>query len=257
MSTKLYTFHKRVSIHLPYCSVQVFCRKNISFRRVAKKANQAVNNVTSICSAKAGVFVESIKSATYEGNVNLKLPASTGNAIHMKPHIRNQRKRLDNTPWHEIIPRALLWADAYCRRYFAHIPSAPQPRDLLQQAITDFYSGNRLLPENEQVLPALLMVMKSIGSNFLDHHARVLEHQVWSGSQPIPNNSDVPSWLMDLEKLSMSLADDDAARRILHLKKDDPHLRARDLAALLNLSIHEIYNALKRLKRKIEVFTQL
>ena len=175
----------------------------------------------------------------------------------MKARNQNQRKRLDNTRWDDVIPRALLWADAYCRRYFSHIRSAPQPRDLLQQAITDLYSGNRVLPDDAQVLPALLMVMKSIGSNFLEHHARILEHHTRASSQPGRSAEDVPSWSVDLEKLSLSLADDEAARRILDLKKDDPDLRARDLAALLNLSIHEIYNALKRLKRKIEVFAQL
>ena len=175
----------------------------------------------------------------------------------MKAQIRNQRKRLDNTCWEDVIPRALLWADMYCRRYFSHIPSAPQPRDLLQQAITDLYSGNRVLPEKAQLLPALLMVMKSIGSNFLEHHVRILEHQTQTSPQPLLSTEDVPAWSLDLEKLSLSLADDDAARRILDLKKDDPDLRARDLAALLNLSIHDIYNALKRLKRKIEVFAQL
>ena len=178
----------------------------------------------------------------------------------MKARLSSQRKRLDRTSWEDIIPRALLWADAYCRRYFSHIPSAPHPGDLLQQALADLYSENRVLPEDQHVLPSLVMVMKSIGSNFLEHHHKIMEHRVWAVSrrkEEFTSYDDVPSYLMDLEKLRVSLADDDAAMRILDLRKDDPDLRARDLAALLNLSIHDTYNALKRLKRKIEVFAQL
>ena len=177
----------------------------------------------------------------------------------MRTRPQNQRKRLDSADWEDIIPRALLWADVYCRRYLSHIPSAPHPRDLLHQAIDDLYSGNRTLPADQLILPSLLMVMKSIGSNFLEHRQKIREHQEWVLLQrggPFTTPSETQSYLIDLDKLRHSLHDDDTASRIFELKRDDPDLRARDLAALLNLSIGDIYNALKRLKRKIDVFAQ-
>ena len=171
----------------------------------------------------------------------------------MKARPNTQRERLDSADWEDVIPRALLWADVYCRRYFSHIPSAPYPRDLLHQAITDLYSGKRILPADQLVLPALLMVMKSIGSNFLEHREKIKEHQEWVMLQRagyLNANDDAQLCQLDLEKLHHSLHDDDTAIRIFELKRDDPDLRARDLAALLNLSIGDIYNALKAAKAK-------
>ena len=101
--------------------------------------------------------------------------------------------------------------------------------------------------------------MKSIGSNFLEHREKIMEHQEWTMHQKTPSfavHDEAHSCQLDLEKLQQSLHNDDTAIRIFELKKNDPELQARDLAALLNLSIGDIYNALKRLKRKIAVFAQ-
>ena len=110
------------------------------------------------------------------------------------------------------------------------------------------------------ILPSLLMVMKSIGSNFLEHHQKIIEHQEWfrfQETRKLSTHAEVQSGMLDLEKLGHSLHEDDTVARIFALKKDDPELKARDLSTILNLSINDIYNALKRLRRKINVFAQL
>ena len=178
----------------------------------------------------------------------------------MKASPRSQRERLNKANWEEIIPRALLWADMYCRHYFARIPIAPQANDLLQQAITDLFLEKRNLPENQPIFPALIMVMKSIGYNFLEHQRRVNEHidqEISMSGQFMRVDDDAHSCSMDFEVFLSSLKEDKEAIRILELKQKDPELRARDIAALLNISIKDIYNALKRVKRKLEPYAQM
>ena len=59
--------------------------------------------------------------------------------------------RLREQDWDALLPRLTVWAGRLHRRYLADRPGAPEPQDLVQDAIADLATGTRTLPDDVPV----------------------------------------------------------------------------------------------------------
>ena len=126
--------------------------------------------------------------------------------------------RLFNVDWRRALPRLQRWALGYWARSLAPYKGAPEPNDLVEEAIDAFLQGRRTWPQGmdprvlEDLLAVLINVMKSIAWNYI--------------------------------RLDM-----------IELLDKDPDLKPRHLAEMLGVGVEAVYAARKRLKRILRNFT--
>jgi DNA-directed RNA polymerase specialized sigma24 family protein len=159
-----------------------------------------------------------------------------------------QLERLRQADWEDIYPKALFWAKKWHAAYLSRTASPWKPEDLLQEAIQGLFSGRRALPKNVSVLTAIINIMRSIASNEGEkvRTSPVSYEEVKEGGTLL----DDPASLCD--DALRGVAGDETAKKIVALLCEDPDLKARDLAATLGLEIKEIYNTLKRIRRRLK-----
>ena len=172
--------------------------------------------------------------------------------------------------------RYRLWTRFYER--LKRIPIAPNPDDLLYESIDNLLSGNRNCPLSKITLTKCLYnIVYSKVSHIEDKWRRLGVHRSNSEFEVSTdifglriskydfkiNDACVDSITQAdeqsrLNKYILSIVEDDElVKRIVkiqieHLKFSDEPLQPRHLASELNISIQDIYNAIKRLKRKIK-----
>ena len=157
-------------------------------------------------------------------------------------------ERLRQADWDDLYPRALWWAKTWHKKYLSDAPSPWEPMDLLHEAIEALYSGRRTFPKEVPLLTTIINVMKSMAGNVIrkkDHQRDPLEE-----GQVVGKATDVPAWLC--EDALRIMKGDEIAVKIITLWCEDPDLPARDLAAKLGIDVKEVYNAHKRMKRKLD-----
>lgn len=160
--------------------------------------------------------------------------------------------------WPTLSPRLLLYAGRLHRQSLGRFPSAPDPYDLVHDALTDYLTGNRVRPEGVDLFVFLCGVIRSKASNFLDRQQR-LDGSARFG-RFVPDDAPAarrietpaPDGSGHLRDQVRALVDDDPfLLRFVELLFDDPDLKPGDLAALLDCSATEVYAARKRLDRRV------
>lgn len=130
--------------------------------------------------------------------------------------------------------------------------------DLVQQAITDVLDQRRAWPEGIPLFNLLYGVMRSRTSNFVASQQPVGSASEGPRSvalqehQPLPAKAFFRSgeWT-DLGEAVLRLVEDDPLlEQMVALMMKDPQLKAADFASMLGVSARDIYNAMKRLKRR-------
>ena len=170
-------------------------------------------------------------------------------------------ERLKNIDWEDILPRLLLVARRYYNQALRSFPGAPEPRDLVQQAIADLLGGQRTLPPDVPVFNTLCGIIRSQASNFVarqqpvgagDHPAGTRHRPLDPKTRAAPSAPDMTvEEKLFRKKVLALIGDRPLDRRIVDLLLKDPALKPADLAALLDVPIREIYNAKRRLRRKL------
>ena len=124
--------------------------------------------------------------------------------------------------------------------------------DLFQDAVTALFAGNRALPEDQEILVVIIKVMQSEGSKFLKAQlTRVSYNNEIIESRRHQSNAQNPSNELEFSQMLAYMADDENACSILKILREDPKMRPRHLAEDLELTDDEVYNTLKRIRRKL------
>lgn len=158
--------------------------------------------------------------------------------------------------WEAVLPRLLLWATRLHARTLADVRGAPSPEDLVQDAVTDVLTGRRSRPADVPLAVLLYGVVRSRAS-------QVLARAKTRGAVPGPRYIGLdeaatahaeaaadPVQRADLRTRILRLVGDDVVLAgIVRLWFEDPSLPARDLAAMLDIPVAEIYAAARRLRR--------
>lgn len=170
--------------------------------------------------------------------------------------------RLQTVDWNDLMPRLLLVARRFHRRALRAYSGAPDPRDLVQQAITDVLDGRRRLPPDVPVFTVLCGVMRSQVSNYVSRQQPVGpgadsdETRLAPLLMEVADASYTPTQKLDTDELRDGLyrivGDDDLARGVIDLLLEDSTLKPADLADMLDVDVRAIYNTKRRLRRKLE-----
>ena len=157
------------------------------------------------------------------------------------------------------MPRLLLWATRLHTRTLSGVRGAPTPEDLVQDAITDTLTGQRVRPDGLPLLVFLYGVIRSRVSQTLSRsktrgeatQARYVSlEEAWNVHVEAASD---PAHAAGLQDRVLELVEgDELLEQIVHLWFKDPDLKSRDLAAMLDVSAGEIYSATKRLRRRTE-----
>ena len=153
----------------------------------------------------------------------------------------------------ELYPKLLLYAKKLHRKKLRAIPPVRQPQDYVQEAMKSWLSGVRKKPEGIEAFVFLCGTIRSkMGHDLARMHLRItrLPEPEKENMLTTEIETDLQN-KFDFEKAKQLIQDDPFLQELLRWKYQDPNLRPRDLAALLEVSPHEIYNATKRLKRKL------
>ncbi|MEO0556611.1 MAG: hypothetical protein AAF170_00365 [Bacteroidota bacterium] len=161
--------------------------------------------------------------------------------------------------WEAVVPRLLLWANRLHARTLSGVRGAPTPEDLVQDAITDTLTGQRVRPDGLPLLVFLYGVIRSRVSQTLSRsktrdetaQARYVSlDEAWNVHSQAASD---PAHAASLQERVLALVEgDELLERIVRLWFEDPDLKSRDLAAMLGVSAGEIYSATKRLRRRTE-----
>jgi DNA-directed RNA polymerase specialized sigma24 family protein len=162
------------------------------------------------------------------------------------------------------------------------IPEAPDPDDLLQEALEDLLSGRRKYPdENVKLSACLFMIVHSKVDNIQKKRKRAQARAMKEPYNPgTEQNTVIVGSKIDFisfaksqnavaerlspvkepslrEKILALVADDALLVQIVRLQLDamsnlGKQLKAKVLAEKLNVAVDEIYNANRRLKARLE-----
>ena len=176
-------------------------------------------------------------------------------------------ERLREADWDDMVPRVRLWAHQFHRRYLARVRAAPSPDDLVQEAITKLFTGKRRLPDDVPLLTVLINNIQSDIWNFLTRegytrkdskgksrkgggrHVLLEDWMKMQDADAVPAATDMRNFTKKIRKL---VASDVLVSKMVDLFFQDPLLRPRDLAEMLEVPVSDINKAQKRLKRKLK-----
>lgn len=167
----------------------------------------------------------------------------------------------EDTNWEEMICRLLVLAQRTHRRYYLHLSERNiEPQDLVQEAIVRFFSGCRKRKRGLDLFVFLGGTIKSIASHHLEKALRrdCLSHDFNASIIFKPNIDDENKRLkllsekIEEETIISFLKGDELLCKIVRLVFSDYEIKPREIADELSISIQEIYNAYKRLRRKLD-----
>lgn len=183
------------------------------------------------------------------------------------------RERLRHVDLGDLLARLLCVAEGLHRRMLRSYRGAPEPRDLVQQAIVDVLDERRRWPPQVDAYGMLCGVMWSRATNFVarqrpvgrtrsrrragegSRHADLNEHRSGRAADAHSPFTTPDAALMSEElrtRIRELVAGDDELERMVDLLLEDPRYSAADLADRLGTSVRTIYNARKRLRRRLD-----
>jgi RNA polymerase sigma factor (sigma-70 family) len=176
-------------------------------------------------------------------------------------------ERLRNVDIEDLMARLLVVAEGMCWYQLRSYRNAPEPRDLVQQAAADVLDGVRQWPDHVDAYTILYGVMRSHVSNFAARQRPVgssrkkqsgegTRHVGLEDAPALQNQTSAP----DVNVLSEELREhirrwvegDDELEQMVEVLFEDPQCSASDLAEEMELTVREVYNARKRLRRRLE-----
>jgi hypothetical protein len=183
------------------------------------------------------------------------------------PRAASPRARLRATDLDDLLARLLRVARGHERRVLRFYRHAPAPADLVQQAVADVLDGRRTWPPDVDAFGMLCGVMRSHVSNFAarqrpvgasgaapqPREGRRLAALADAATAPAPTSADAA--VLDAEfrdAVRALVADDDELVRLVECLFEDPTYGAAALADRLGTDVTGIYNARKRLRRRLE-----
>ena len=180
-------------------------------------------------------------------------------------------ERLLVADWEDILPRVQLWANHFHKRYMRHIRAAPTPEDLVQEAIVKLYSGQRKLPDHVPLLTVIINNIQNDIWNFLTKEGYTRKDSKGKGRKGWGRHIGLEEWMHDFDQQSIppgvelrglhdtirgKVKNDAELVQLVDLLIEDPLLKPRDLARLMGITIKDVNNAQKRLRRRLKGLRQ-
>ncbi len=176
------------------------------------------------------------------------------------------RARLRATDLDDLLARLLRVARGHHRRVLRFYRHAPTPADLVQQAVADVLDARRTWPPDVDAFGMLCGVMRSHVSNFAARQRPVgaagstprpyegRRLAALADAAPVPAATPADAAVLDAEfraAVRALVAGDDELVRLVACLFEDPAYSAADLADRLGTDVKAIYNARKRLRRRL------
>ncbi|MEM8487587.1 MAG: hypothetical protein AAF564_18700 [Bacteroidota bacterium] len=176
-------------------------------------------------------------------------------------------ERLLIADWDDILPRVQLWANHFHRRYLRHIRAAPTPEDLVQEAVVKLYAGQRKLPDHVPLLTVIINNIQSDIWNFLTKEGYTRKDSKGKGRKGWGRHIGLEEWMQNFDHsttpphaelkglhdaIKAQVSNDKELSQMVELFFEDPLLKPRDLARLMGMSIKNVNNAQKRLRRRLK-----
>ena len=154
----------------------------------------------------------------------------------------------------ELLKRVSLYASRIHQRYLSTIKGAPEPMDLVQDAVTAYLTGDRKIPEHIPLLQGLCGIITSKASH--------LRSRAYNARRELTNDLEFHSiddhhdsllqYTELRESLLRELGDDEELIRIIYMLWEDPDRKPRDLADITQQPIEKVYNDLRRLRYRLQ-----
>ncbi len=175
-------------------------------------------------------------------------------------------ERLLVADWEDILPRVQLWANHFHKRYLRHIRAAPTAEDLVQEAVVKLYSGRRKLPDHVPLLTVIINNIQSDIWNFLTKEGYTSKDSKGKGRKGWGRHIGLEEWMQNFDQHAIppgaelkglhdairdQIGNDDELQKLVDLLFEDPLLKPRDLARLMGMSVKDVNNAQKRLRRRL------
>lgn len=158
---------------------------------------------------------------------------------------------LSEREWEELYLRLLLYAQSRLRRLDSS--SYLEAQDYVQAAIQAYLGRERRKPEDIDLFPFLAMVIRSEITHQLNKESRQVRLIAEDESNSLASDATgepIPDPYLRSQILKF-VAGDKVLSDMISLFLEDPGLKARHLAATLGVPVREIYEANRRLKRKL------
>jgi len=162
----------------------------------------------------------------------------------------------ETVDWAALIPRLSLFASKIHSKVLQDVHGAPTPEDLVQDTITDVLTGRRTLPNLNEVslLHALCSIVRSKASNYVN---TIKSGNVsWEEGEHDKATFPRQDTILREEELFRTVFGkiEDDPELVLIAKKlwDEPRLTPRELSALTDIEIKDVYNALRRLRYRLK-----
>jgi len=181
----------------------------------------------------------------------------------LSPRIASELGKVD---WQDMCFRLLY--DTRMKYGDVLMKTGSEPKDLVQESIASVLSGDRRWnPDRGSLFTYLQWVIKSKVSHVLDKAYfmppggtiktnRTVSIQSFAemGGILVRSVSPGPTPTHLREELCSFVNENPLAVEIIKLKADDPELRPRDIAAILDTDVNEIYKTARWLKKKLRHF---
>lgn len=161
--------------------------------------------------------------------------------------------RYTEKDWHDLCKRLTYFTH---RRYpwtrYASMGDVGAD-DLIQQALTDMFTGVRQWPEELALFTFLCGVISSKAGHLLDSRRRLV-HMDDKGWRPEPGREEArgeDDYRQMCQEIREKVYGDDVLERMVEVWFVEPDLKPCELAGRLGLPIEEVRNAQKRLRRKL------
>lgn len=186
--------------------------------------------------------------------------------------IRSALNKLTEEEWDRL--RLRVW-----RQFGAtlgHIPGAPDPDDLLHEAVEDLLKGKRHCPlERISLRTCLFQIVRGkvshlyeksrkkehqyVSEDVLDQDVppqagQIAENAMLAQITPAENAALEPCTAEDTTALLAFIQDDPSLTRIITYQLEHPQAKARELARELGMSSKDVYNANRRLKDRLKKY---
>ncbi len=176
-------------------------------------------------------------------------------------------ERLLVADWDDVLPRVQLWANHFHRRYLRNIRAAPSAEDLVQEAIVKLYAGQRKLPDHVPLLTVIINNIQSDIWNFLTKEGYTQTDSKGKGRQGWGRHIGLEEWTKDFDQQAIppgaelnglhssikeKIGSDKELNQMVDFLFEDPLLKPRDLARLMGMSIKNVNNVQKRLRRRLK-----
>ena len=156
---------------------------------------------------------------------------------------------LSESDWEELVLRLSLYAETLLRRSASSNPLVLEAQDFVLSAMEAWLTGRREKPEGIDLFTFLTMVIRSS----IAHEFARLKRRNTLNIEDIAFKMLVKPMedRFELDQALKLVEGDELFSDMIKLLFEDPELRAHDLAAMLGVPIRDIYQAMRRMRRRL------